>query len=125
MKQGKKILHALGLSLICTAMLVFLAVNHTSVYLPKAKGKQVSQAKEKKPVEKTNQNSEPSELVLQDFSADVVVPMIHFQLDFACYLIFSVDFAFIQNPDFHFDQPRPLISYLAQTFEHHIAINAP
>jgi hypothetical protein len=125
MKQGKKILHALGLSLICTAMLVFLAVSHTAIYLPKAQGEQVSQAKAPQQSDKSQQSSEPSELILQDFSADVVVPMVHFQLDFACYLIFSVDFPLIKNLYFNYDQPRPLISYLAKTFEHHIAINAP
>jgi hypothetical protein len=86
---------------------------------------QISQAKDQTKPDESNPSSEPSELILQDFSADVVVPIVHFQLDFACYLIFSVDFPLIKNLYFDYDQARPLISYLAKTFEHHIAINAP
>jgi H+/gluconate symporter-like permease len=118
---------SLGFVFIYTALFLLLAVNNTSFYFAKS----IKNNKKAQTQSTTGQSSEekddtkPEELILQAFSIEAVVPLTILTLGYLSHFIFSISFPTGSELKVFYEFVPSIPPALENTFENHIAINAP
>lgn len=117
MPKKATILHLISLFLVVLTLLGTITVKSSLV--GKAETKSAVAGKAKK-------QAANSEFTIQAVSFEAIVSLVHFNLSQEFYFIFTPTFCkLLIFKQYSFHEPLFIISYLENTFCHHIAINAP
>lgn len=126
MKKRSKInFKNLGFVFIYSALFLLLAVNNSSFYFAKSvkTNKKAQTSSHSSQSKEDTSNSEES--VLQAFSVEAVVPLTILTLGYISHFIFSISFPSRSELNVYYGYVPSIPAALENTFEHHIAINAP
>ena len=122
-RRKRNITRFIGFVLVYLSMATMLTVNNSSFYI----------AKKVKDTSKSHQNSkdndcdssEEEQSYIQELSVVGLMPISAIHLNTIVHTLFYFEFPAVEDVIYPFEQPKPLISYLENTFCYHIAINAP
>lgn len=117
MPKKATILHLISLFLVVLTLIG--AITAKTSLTSNAESKPATAAKAKK-------ENNPSGFTIEAVSFEAIVSFVHFDLSQEFYFIFTPTFCkLLIFKQYSFTEPLFIISYFANTFCHHIAINAP